>query len=196
MIDLSLAASIAEKVLLVVVGAAAARFVESRPRLVAFYGHVGDFRIAPAASDAPPMPVRTHTVVVRNAGRRAAHNVRVPHRGALEAANIHVSVDVGVHHERHTLPNGEEEIVFPTLAPRQQVTISYLYFPPLTWNVINLPITSDEGVARVLNVLPTHQFPRWVIVVLWALIAVGVATLLYGLLELYLWANATLLQKE
>jgi len=42
--DPSLAASIAEKVLLVFVGALATWLLERRARLVAFYGHVGAFR--------------------------------------------------------------------------------------------------------------------------------------------------------
>ena len=38
----------------------------------------------------------------------------------------------------------------PTLVPNEQVTISYLYFPPTTWKQINGPVKSDEGLARVL----------------------------------------------
>ena len=172
--DISLAASIAEKVLLAVVGVVAARWFERRPRLAVFYGHVGTFRLPSTPQTPNGVVINTHTVVIRNSGKLAAHNVRVPHRGALEAAGIYVSVDQGVNYDRNTLPGGEVEIVFPLLVPRQQVTLSYLYFAPITFNVINMPVTSDEGLAKVLNVLPTPQFPKWVIAILWVLIVVGV----------------------
>ena len=189
-IDLSLAASIAEKIVLLGVGAFFARLIEMRERMVAFYGHVGEFRLDPGA-DAPPGTqlgaVHTHTVVIRNAGRRAAHNVRVPHRGILAPANIHVSIGLGISYTRQILPGGQEEILFPVLVPRQQVTISYLHFPPITFQSINLPISSDEGMARTLNVLPTPQSPRWLIAILWSFVVIGIGAVLYGLLELYRW---------
>ena len=190
MVDVALAWSVAEKVLLVVVGVLAARFVERRPRLNVYYGHVGVFQIPSTTPGGGLLGIHTHTVVLRNAGRLPAHNVRVPHRGSLEAHNIHVSVDTGVNHTSNILPGGEEEIVFPTLVPGQQVTLSYLYFPPITWNEINLPISSDEGMAKQVNVLPTVQLPRWLRGILWGLIVVGTATLLYGLLELSRWVLA------
>ena len=188
-IDWALAADVAKGIVLVLVGVVATRFIQRRPRLIAFYGHVGEFRLAPPTATAPAFPVHTHTVIIRNAGSLPAHNVRVPHRGALAVANIHVSVDPGVNHQVNTLPGGQEELLFPVLAPKQQVTVSYLYFPPITWSVINLPISSDEGMAKQVTILPTVQLPRWLIVILWTLIAFGIAALAYIFLELYRWAS-------
>ena len=105
-----------------------------------------------------PFGVDTHAVVIRNAGRATAHNVRVPHWGLLEGnvPPISVSVFPPVTTTRE-VTEGRETLVIPVLAPGQQVTLSYLYFPPITFNVIHIPISSDEVMARQLNVLPTPQ---------------------------------------
>ena len=80
--------------------------------------------------------------------------------------------------------------MFPVLVPGQQVTVSYLYFPPLLYHQINLPITSNEGMARVINMLPTPQLPRWRLAVWWVLAFVGVITSLYFVAELIFWIQA------
>jgi hypothetical protein len=76
------------------------------------------------------------------------------------------------------------------LVPGQQVTVAYLYFPPLLYHQINLLVSSDEGMARVISVLPTPQFSRSRLAVLWILVFVGAVTSLYLLVELGLWINA------
>jgi hypothetical protein len=118
-------------------------------------------------------------VVIRNTGRAAAQNVHVPHHGLLSANNIHVSIDPPLGHTVQTLPNNTEEIVFVSLPAKFQVAVSYLCFPSITFNQINGPIYSDEGTARAINVLPQTQWPRWVLAVLWALVAVGAVTVMY-----------------
>jgi hypothetical protein len=186
-IDFSLAARVGENVLIFFIGWILNRVVERRVRLNVFYGHVGAFRMTPP--NAPPAPIHTHTVVIWNTGRLAAHNVRVPHRGLLKPAGIHVSVQPGINYSENVLPGDQDELLFPILLPKQQVTISYLYFPPITFQNINLAISSDEGVATALNVLPTPQMSRWVRIGILFLTAVGIGTLLYGLVELLLWAG-------
>ena len=73
--DFSLAVNIAEKIILLAVGAAGSWLFERRPRLTVFFAHVGEFRISPPTPDAPRPTVHTHTIVIRNAGRLAAKNV-------------------------------------------------------------------------------------------------------------------------
>jgi hypothetical protein len=175
------------------VGGLLNRIVERRPRLIAFYGHTGRFQLPPPPNAPPggaqPGYLHTHTVVISNVGGLSAHNVRVPHQGSLAAANVHVYVEPGVNYSIQKLPGGEEEILFPILVSKQQVTISYLYFPPLTFHFINLPIRSDEGIARQVNVLPTVQPPRWLSVVVFALALIGLATVAYGVFALARWTG-------
>jgi hypothetical protein len=179
-IDYSLLASVGEKVFLLFAGGLIGRFFERRAHVVVFYSHVGQFRLQ------TPQPglVNTHSVVIRNAGRIGAHNVHVPHRGMLNAANIHISIDPHLAHKVQGLPNGTEEILFPVLPPQFQVTVSYLYFPPLVFSQINAPIYSDEGPARVINVLPQAQWPRWLLAVLWGLVFIGAVAVVYALFEM------------
>ena len=70
-------------------------------------------------------------------------------------------------------------MVISTLVPGQQVTISYLYFPPTTWQDINVSVRSDEGFAKVLNVLPMVQYPKWFNAIAAGLMLIGLSTLLY-----------------
>lgn len=69
--------------------------------------------------------------------------------------------------------------VIPKLVRNEQVTISYLYFPPLLWSQINSYTKSDEGFAKTLNAIPTPQPAKWLIVVIWSVVFVGVVSLLY-----------------
>jgi hypothetical protein len=188
--DFSLAANIAEKIILLAVGAVGTWIFERRARLTVFFAHVGELRMTPPPQQQlQPMTVHTHTIVIRNAGRLAAHNIRVPHQRSLAQMGVHFSVERGVDFKMQNLPGGEEEFLFPILAPKQQVTIGYLYFPPVLFTDIHLPIRSDEGLARQLFVLPTPQAPRWRIYLLWLFTIIGVATVLYLLVEIFRWAN-------
>jgi hypothetical protein len=77
--------------------------------------------------------------------------------------------------------SGGREIVFPTLVPNEQVTVTYLYFPPIIWSSINSYTKSDEGFARIINVLPAPKPSPWVTRLTWVLIAIGAITVLAGL---------------
>ena len=119
--------------------------------------------------------VFTHSVVVRNAGRKAANNVRLGHN-VLPDFSVFPAVPYNV----AALPGGGSEIVFPSLVPGEQITVTYLYFPPLLWNGVNTYTKSDDGFAQVLNVLPTPQLAPWLQRILWALIILGSITALYA----------------
>jgi hypothetical protein len=188
-IDLSVLGRIVEAAVLVVLGIFINRWFERRPRLVAYYGHVGAFQLQPSGQY-PGGGVNTHSIVIQNTGKLAAHNVRLPHRIALKPPPLNFSVEPPTDFTRTPLAGGGEEITFPVLVPGQQVTISYLYFPPLTWDLINVRISSDEGMARVLNVLPTPQLPRWRLRIFQFLMFIGVVTLVYLVVELALWIKA------
>jgi len=174
-----------------VIGGLLNRIVERRPRLIAYYSHAGVFQISPPPGmQQLPTRLHTHSVVIGNVGGLPAHNVRVPHRGPLGGAGIHVYVDPGVHYSTQILPGGEEEILFPILVSKQQVTISYLYPSTIVFTAINLPIRCDEGFAKQVNVLPTTQTPRWFSVVFFTLALIGLAAVIYGAFELVRWAGA------
>ncbi|QBC45230.1 hypothetical protein [Iodobacter fluviatilis] len=175
-IDFEAFAKLLAPVLTLLVGAVVKHFTEGRAKVISFIGHVSSFTI----QDAQKTQVYTHSVIVRNAGRRPATNVRLGHHAL--PPNVRVEPQVQYSIERN--PDGAAEIVFPTLVPKEQVTISYLYYPPLTWNQVNAYAKSDEGFAKVISVIPMVQPPREVIWVFWALAFVGASFLTYWLVKL------------
>ena len=147
------------------------RWLEKRSKLIVYLGHASAFTIR----GNPNGVIHTHAVVLRNAGREAANNVRLGHHVLPENFQIYPAIP----HEVVREPNGAAEIVIPKIVPNEQVTVSYLYFPPLLWSQIHSYTKSDEGFAKALNVIPTPQPPRWMIVVIWSLVFIGSVSLLY-----------------
>ena len=178
-VDWMIVATIAAPLLTLVAGAALNHFVEARPRIVTYLAHASVFR---AHRPEGPVQINTHAVVLRNTGRRAATNVRLGHN-LLPDFQVYPDVQYRV----EDLPSGGRELVFPLVVPQKQITISYLYFPPVTWHQINTHFESDEGPARVITVLPQPQYPRWLINCLRVLVYIGSVTTLYLLFALVRW---------
>ena len=177
-VDWNVVATIASPIIALFIGAALNRAIENRPRVVCYLDHVSGISI----QGAQPLQVNSHSVVLRNAGRKTAMNIRLGH-AVLPAFQIYPDIDYTV----VNLPGGGREIRIPNLVPKKQVTITYLYFPPLTWERVNTHLESDDGPVKVLNVLPTVQLPKWLTVVLWVLIGYGTIGLAYTLYALYKW---------
>ena len=102
-------------------------------------------------------------------------DVRVRHNILPQNFNVFPDVPYAV----QDLPGGGREIVFPALVPGEQISISYLYFPPILYSQIHAGIRHSQGFAREVTILPSHQFPPWLARVLWALIALGMVAVLY-----------------
>lgn len=174
--DPDVIAKLAGPVLTLVIGAVIKHYAEARSKVISFIGHISAFTV----QDKLLTQVHTHSVIVRNAGRKAAHNVRLLH-GVLPN-NITVYPPIQYTIERN--PEGHGEIVIPILVPKEQVTISYLYFPPLIWNQINVNTKSDDGFARIINVIPIPQPNKAVLAGVWFLVFVGASFLFYWLVRL------------
>ena len=101
--------------------------------------------------------VNTHSVVIRNAGKQAATNVRLSH-SFLPEFNIFPPIK----HQVEDVSNIGPDILIPTIVPGEEITISYLYFPPYTYAQINAGVKFDEGFAKQIPVLLQQQYPRWV----------------------------------
>ena len=165
-------ATIAAPVIALFVGVWVNRRFESRPVLISYYGHISSIRTTPP--DSAPVQVHTHAVVLRNVGRQPATNVRLHHHTLPD-----FSICPSVNYRTENLPDGTRDIVIPTLIPGEEVTVSYLYFPPLTATNINAGIKSDQGFARQIPVLLQRQYPGWFNRILQAFLVVGVVTVLY-----------------
>lgn len=172
-LDVDSVAKLAGPLLSILLGAVVKHYAEARAKLVSFIGHVSSFTL----HNEQHTVVHTHSVIVRNAGRKAAKNVRLSH--AVLPANVTVYPPIQYKIERN--PEGAGEILIPVLVPKEQVEISYLYFPPLTWNQINAVTKSDDGFAKILKVMPMPQPNRAVLVVVWTLVFIGASYLFYWL---------------
>ena len=155
------------------------RWFSKQPRLISYLGHASAFNV----QSTPPCIVHTHSIVVRNAGREAAHNVRIGHNILPDNYQLHPAVP----HTLEGASNGIREIVITRLVPDEQITISYLYGPPLLWNQIHSYTKSDEGYAKILNVLPTPQLSMWWIRIIWTLLFIGSVSTIYFIIELTKW---------
>lgn len=173
--------------------------LEYRPKLVTYLAHAAGFALPPIAGPMPEtiasegtaiapvaaqgVQVHVHGVIVRNTGKKTAFNVRLGHNVAVH----HYVIDPRVKHEVNSSAGGAWEILIPALVPNEQVLISYLYFPPVTWHQINAYTKSDEGLAQFLNVLPTPQPPRWLVIVFRLFFYLGIAALVYSAVSITQW---------
>ena len=185
-IDIDALTKVVSPLLVALISGLLKHYFEARPKLITYLVHSASHPLPVAIPDpeSPGQPgapaVHTHTIVVRNAGKKSAHNVRIDH--AVFPLSYRVMPPVN-----HTVTRGQgdsAEICIPVLVPNEQVTVSYLYFPPLTWDQVNGWVKSDEGMARAIYVIPSIPPPRPVMWLLWALTFVGASTVMYWALRL------------
>ena len=180
MIDWQLLATIATPLIALFVGVWLNRRIEKRPILLTHWGHVSSFRLqVPEGAD---NYVNTHSVVIRNEGKRSATNVRLSHT-ILPDFNIWPAVQFTV----EQVPNSGRDIVIPQIVPGEQLTISYLYFPPVTYDQVNSGVKHDEGFATPISVLLQRQYPRWFNNSAAILVVTGLAAIVYTLFEFISW---------
>ena len=154
-------------------------YVRNPPSLVTVYlGHASGHLVNPV-DGGEPYEVNTHSVVILNNGRRSASNVRLTHK-ILPDFRVFPDVEYQV----LDLPGGGREILFPSLVRGQQITVSYLYFPPITWTDIQDSTRSDDGFAKVTRLVPKQQFPRWLKNLEVFFLCAGGVGLLYMLFDL------------
>jgi hypothetical protein len=175
-IDWAVVAQIAGPVIGALVGAAAYRALESRAKVITYVGNVSSFTMRGPAGD---VTFNTHSVVVRNAGRKPARNVCLGHYFLPD-----LKVVPSVEYEIAELPDGTHELRFPTMVPGEQVTVSYLYFPPVTWSQINSQVKSDDGMAKVISVLPVPVRPAWFNALVVTFLVIGVIATVYVLVAI------------
>ena len=168
-IDWAIAATFTAPIITLFIGAALNRMLERRPQVIAYFTHASSFRIA---GPNPAVMVNTHGIVIKNAGHVAVTDVRVRHH--LLPENFNVFPDI--QREILQLPGGGREIVFPRLVPGEQVSISYLYLPPILYNQIHAGIRHSQGFAKEVTILPSSPCPSWLTGVLWIFVVVGAGT--------------------
>jgi hypothetical protein len=178
MIDSELILKVVSAILATVGGALIKHYLEGKPKLITYLVHASAIPL----NDESTTQVNTHSIVVRNAGRKTANNIRIGHNWLPKSFQVFPKVSYEILGEINT----SAEILIPTLVPNEQITISYLYFFPNTYTQVNSYTKSDEGMAKVVNAIPTPQAPKWAIAIVWILLITGLSTFFYFGLRLLL----------
>jgi hypothetical protein len=179
-------ATISAPIIAFFIGFAVNRWLEKRPKLLSFRSHANAVQVNPPSG--APFRVHTHSVVVRNAGRASASNVRLAHEVLPSNFSVYPSVEYSV----VELPGGGADIVFPKLVPGEQVSVTYLYYPPTLADHVNTGCRSDEGFAKIVTVLWFPQRPLWqraTALVLMSAGVVGILSVVY-FVAARLWSSA------
>jgi len=171
-IDWIVFATIVAPILTLFLGIAIKSLLERKPKLIAYFTHATSFPIQQGVIN---NQINTHGIIIRNAGEKTALDIRVRHRYLPE----HFNVYPGVKYKVEELPGGGKEIVFPKLVPNEQISIAYLYHPPVVYSQIHEGIVHEGGFAIEVTALPTQIYPSWIIRSLWALLILGIATCIY-----------------
>ncbi len=178
-IDWTIVSQIAVPIFTCFIGIVLTKYFNEREKLIAFYGHVASHALQSKTEGHPDNYIHSHAVVVRNIGNKTATNVKISHS---YLPNFIIYPDTN--YTRSSLPNGGEELIIPRITPKQEYTISYLYFPPITVDQIKTTIESDSGLAKIVNVRLQQVFPKWANVLIASSMLLGIITFVYMLFEL------------
>jgi hypothetical protein len=171
-LDWPLVWKIAQPILMLFIGGFVTRLFERRPKLIRYLVHPTS--VVHNHPQNGRMVVNLHALVVRNSGKKPATNVRLGHTVLPD-----FSIYPDIQHRVDDLPGGGKEIVFPVLVAGTEVTVQYLYFPPLLFTQINTHVQSDEGAAKFLNVWLVQRYPQWFNLIIAIMLFFGVVTIIY-----------------
>lgn len=184
-IDWNIVAAFASPIIALLAGIFIDRWFRERPRLMTYLGHASAFKVR--LEDGVAFDVHTHAIVIRNTGRRVANNVRISHGVFPPNVTVFPAIDYRI----VELPDGGKDLVLSAIVPGEQITVTYLYYPPVTWAQVNTFVKFDEGYARTVTAIPSVQQPSWLRLTTGALALVGALTLLYLFWHLIAtWQNA------
>ena len=164
--DWGLVFNVVYGVAIIFIGCHITDFHNSRKKLISHYGHVGVFKLKSGQN------VYTHSVIVSNIGYRPIENVKLGHTVLPENIDIYPQIE-------YIISNNGKEILIPKLVGKEQVTISYLYFPPVTYKDINSYIKSDSGFAKEIDTVLLPKVSKWKIYIIYFLIMMGTASIIY-----------------
>lgn len=161
----------------VILGFLLDKYFKDKAKLLVYYVHVSAHKLR---NTTPTIDVFTHSIVIINTGRITAKNVRISHQNLPD-----FELTPKVFYQIIDVPNDGKDILIPTIVPNEQITISYIYFPPITYKEVNnylnghLAVRHDDGFGKQVNVMPTIIIKTWQKIVLYILLFIGTSTLLY-----------------
>ena len=102
--------------------------------------------------------LNSYVLTIRNNGNVAAHEIEISHPQWPH----HFEIRPLIRHEIGVRPNGQRRwIRIPSLAPKETVSISYLFGPVQNWADLLEYVRSEEGIATKLEMNLNRVFPMW-----------------------------------
>lgn len=125
--------------------------------------------------------VFTHSLIVKNSGDRIINNIRIGHfvPQPINTISDCISVYPPEDYQIRKIDDVYEEIIFKSLAPKTEVTITYTYLPPITRDSFNTYVKSDEGYAKFVNIILNKQYPKWINYIVLVFLIIGLASTIY-----------------
>lgn len=151
------------------------RYDEKGPRVIHYFQHSSATVVS--LKEQAPIQVHSHGLIVKNVGDKPARNVKI-YNARLDGES-YLSIWPDVSFEEVKLPNGGREICVPILVPNEQITLSYLYSPPVMAFQFMHTVKHDEGFSNAIAVSLTpipSNIQLWVNRVLTFL---GLSTVIY-----------------
>jgi hypothetical protein len=180
--ELDIMAKLAAPVITAVVAFIIKKYFEAEPKLISYLVHASAIPL----NDENKLKVNTHSIVVRNSGKKTANNIRIGHNHLPKSYQLHPQVT----HEVTEGTDESAEILIPTLVPGEQISISYLYFPPVIWNQINSYCKSDEVNAKYINVIPSPAIGKLQSFFVGSLLFIGASTVVYwSFIKIWAWVQ-------
>lgn len=147
--------------------------------------HNHSFLLPNAGPNGTQLLVNTQEIWVTNSGRAAVEDIEIVFNWEPQHFEIWNPREFTQAH----LPNGRFSLKIPTLAGKEFFSVALLSTMPLP-EIIN--VRSKTSTAKPFTLLPTRQFPTWFNVIGLALMILGMATAIYGLLAMVsmLWLDS------
>ncbi len=175
-IDFAAVWKIASYVVALIVGVYIKQWLERKPKLYFWLLSATGIRIEDPNNPNHFLNPNTHTIVLQNAGRKSATNVRLGHN---DVHPFWYQISPSIHYEERLLQGGGMEIVIPALTPKRIINITYFYFAPITYGQVNTHIESDEGMAKLIPMTTQRIFPKWVNSLIVIVMFTGLVALVY-----------------
>lgn len=160
-------------------------YYEKGPRVIHYLLHASVNQVS--FEGQPSFPVWSHGLVVRNVGDKPAHNVKI--YNAHMQGLYHFSIWPEMRFDNIELPNGGKEICVSILRPSEQITLSYLYSPPVAAIQFGHSVKHDEGLSKEIRVIPA-PIPSFIQLLVYKVLAfIGLSTVIYlaiGFAQMYL----------
>ena len=168
-------ATIIGPILGVVIGIVIEKWLDRKPKIIGYIGHASAFTL----NDENKTVIHTHSFIIRNPSKKPATNIKVGHYALPNDFTIFPATE----YEIVELDGGIKEIQIPKLIPGEQITVSYLYFPPLVWNQISAYNKHDDGYFKIISVIPSPMYPKWAQKIFQLILGIGLITILYFVVE-------------